>query len=120
MRLSEAIRLGAMLKPQAFGDFSDGTGTCAWGAANEAIGKSVDDDYVDDEWMDVCHADVRCPECGDCRGTTDKDADGQSRVASLIEHFNDDHLWTRERIADWLEGVEAKHATTTASKSVTA
>ena len=36
MRLSEAIRLGSMLKPQAFDAFFDGVGTCANGAARDA------------------------------------------------------------------------------------
>jgi hypothetical protein len=51
MTLSEAIRLGAMLKPQAFGDYTDGRGTCAWGAASEAAGRDVDDNDIPDEWF---------------------------------------------------------------------
>ena len=39
MRLSEAIRLGAMLKPQAFARFFDGHGTCVFGAAADAVGE---------------------------------------------------------------------------------
>ena len=49
MKLSEAIRLGAMLRMQAFGDFTDGIGSCAWGAANEASGRDIDDEDIGDE-----------------------------------------------------------------------
>lgn len=42
MQLSEAIRLGAMLKPQIRCGFFDGQGTCAVGAAADAIGRLDD------------------------------------------------------------------------------
>ncbi len=38
MRLSEAIRLGAMLKPQGFNGWTDEDRTCALAAAGEAAG----------------------------------------------------------------------------------
>ncbi len=95
MRLSEAIRLGAMLHPQHFGSArlydvdADMAiiGTCAIGAAEEA-GYSF---WVPDETL---NANARCPQC-DCwsRDTT----------RALIPHLNDDHRWTREAIADWVE-----------------
>lgn len=43
MRLSEAIRLGAMLKPQGFGSYFRHGATCAMGAAIEAVGGANDD-----------------------------------------------------------------------------
>jgi len=39
MRLSDAIRLGAMLKPQAYGGFHFEGRTCAMGAALDACGR---------------------------------------------------------------------------------
>jgi hypothetical protein len=42
MRLSEAIRLGSMLKPQQRGGYLDRHGTCALGAASEALGMAPD------------------------------------------------------------------------------
>lgn len=44
MRLSEAIRLGAMMRPQTFGALSDERGTCAMGAAYEAAGLKLSHD----------------------------------------------------------------------------
>ena len=38
MQLSEAIRLGAMLRPQAYGHYFIRGGSCAMGAAYEAYG----------------------------------------------------------------------------------
>lgn len=38
MKLSEAIKLGAMNGPQAFDAYTDGVGTCALGAALKAVG----------------------------------------------------------------------------------
>lgn len=57
LKLSEAIRIGAKLRPQGFGcAFKDGK-SCAWGAAWEGIGHPYDIaiSYVDilgssDEW----------------------------------------------------------------------
>ncbi len=96
MRLSEAIRLGATLRPQAFGNYFKDGGSCALGAATEALG------FRSDEYAVQIYAalidkfdDVYCPGCPDC---------GQSfRNLRMISHFNDDHRWTRERIADWVE-----------------
>lgn len=45
MKLSEAIRLGAMLKPQAFGADIEGDSTCAIGAAIEAP-RAVESSFV--------------------------------------------------------------------------
>lgn len=42
MKYSEAMRLGAMLAPQAYGFFKDGNGkTCANGAVMEAMGVNL-------------------------------------------------------------------------------
>lgn len=100
MKLSEAIRLGAMLKPQGFGvgAFYSSVATCAMGAALDALGAHSDD------WAtemcaryQVLSIEGSCPEC-----------DKFERVISRIWHLNDTHRWTREQIADWVETLEPR------------
>jgi hypothetical protein len=98
MKLSEAIRLGAMDTPQAFYETRDHKGgTCAMGAALHAIGvvgrpysatieffplalKAADHPLRrDDDWI----------------------------VISIIRDLNDEYKWSRQRIADWVETIEA-------------
>lgn len=93
MRLSEAIRLGAMLHRQAFGSYShiDKSGrvfaTCALGAAR-AAGYEIESGTLKLS---------QCPECGDYVWCP---------AFPLVAHLNDIHQWTRERIADWVETIE--------------
>lgn len=103
MYLSEAIRLGAMMKPQGF----DGTGerglpqTCAFGAALDATGQ----DNVEEVWPWLESMRCRCPINGCSIESYYRDANGQWSRA-LIPHLNNCHQWTRERIADWVEEQE--------------
>jgi hypothetical protein len=102
MRLSEAIRLGAMMKPQAFGaSFHDGR-TCALGAALDAIGR-VRECYLNapDYWAMLVNY-VAEPVTGE-----------MCLVLSAIRELNDQHRWTREQIADWVETIEARSTETT-------
>lgn len=104
MRLSEAIRLGAMLKPQGFGNYTDQFGgTCAIGAACEAAGIDAHSspDVARYEIAYVRPIDGACPECGVARFT--------GIGGNLIVHLNDTHRWTRERIADHVATIEAQH-----------
>lgn len=110
MKLSEAIRLGAMIRPQShYAMFCDGR-SCAQGAAAEALGV---------QYADTCEAatlaaiavenayswglsPVPLP-CG-CEGK-------RTLLGSFgaIAHLNDisgNHQWTRERIADWVATIE--------------
>lgn len=100
LRLSEAIRLGSTMKPQGFFGFhpNGGTQSCALGAAGDAIGITlVTIAPLPKEWCDLnrIHPLPPCPVDG-CSGV---------RITFLgtIAHLNDDHRWTRERIADWVE-----------------
>lgn len=99
MRLSEAIRLWAMLHPQYFGatygmDVNHQVlGTCAMGAARQA-GFIVRREGV----LDIA---TRCPHCGKVRDA----------LLRVITHLNDGHRWTRERIADWVATVEPAETT---------
>src|SRR6476646_3622342 len=110
MKLSEAIRLGAMLRPQAFGfAFSKG-GSCALGAAQEAMGikSSSFRCFEESPWYPIFRyfiaIQAQCPACG--LKVTD------SFSVFLIPHLNDTHRWSREQIADWLETLEPPDATT--------
>src|SRR4051812_46732860 len=102
MRLSDAIRLGAMLKPQAIGDLlsEDCTSSCAIGAALDAIG-ALDQRTVIaiSEWPLLQSPVVACPACHSAHLD---DTDLYDNITTL----NDVHEWTRERIADWIEGIE--------------
>lgn len=105
MRLSEAIRLGATMKPQAFCYFFKDGATCAQGSALDAVGRLSGDavtchDAVAQLWPWASpltlHAErFSCPACGLNYGVL--------RMATLIAHLNNDHEWTRERIADFVE-----------------
>lgn len=95
-----------MLKPQTFGFFIDEVGTCALGAANEAMGLDATADAAGDMSDDLglilgCRG-VACPVDG-CTGDFEE--------ADAIVHLNDKHRWTRERIADWVQTIEDAHAT---------
>jgi hypothetical protein len=120
MQLSEAIRLGSLLKPQAFGVLfrknfgSNGTiiiTSCALGAAVDAVADidansdtlirqslTVIDTWwpwvndINDTLVNYCY----CPECGQT----------SSSITYLITHFNDRHRWSREKIADWVVTAE--------------
>jgi hypothetical protein len=106
LKYSEAIRLGAMLRPQAFNAlYSDGA-TCANGAAFEAIGRLkvwpkgdaylAERSFIHTEFPEA-DASATCPEC-----------DYADDLARTVVHLNNDHRWTRERIADFVAAKEAE------------
>lgn len=108
MKLSEAIRLGAMLKPQAHGHLWEDGKSCAFGAACDALGIAL----CDGDWVmfalarrfPALDAAVQCPACGWWRRLRTRH---EYDLEDVIIHLNDDHRWKRERIADWIEGLEA-------------
>lgn len=125
MRLSEAIRLGAMLRPQEYSvlfDVSTGR-SCALGAAAEAIGmlditetnRFVNGVKAPQAWMWVKRI-AACPECGPMFACHYDKRD----VQSVIIHLNNQHRWTRERIADWVESIERSQEADTSSRPVDA
>ena len=95
MRLSEAIRLGAMLHPQSFKNFREISrpfqviSTCALGAASEA-GYSLPQTWVR-------RGTTTCPVCA---------VHKEVHIFNTIVHLNDVHKWSREKIADWVSLVE--------------
>jgi hypothetical protein len=106
MKLSEAIRLGAMLQPQGFGVLKDDRGrTCALGAALSACNLMSDRDPYGREipqttWPELCQGHVLCQVCE--RRMLD--------TFDLVTHLNDDHRWTRAAIAEWVATLEPAEA----------
>ena len=107
MKLSDAISVGAKLRPQGTGAYYDAEthATCAMGAALEAVG--VDITALDMVvlwgkcgrlWSWARAKQHECP-VGDCGSITS--------AMGIITHLNDrPHCWTRERIAAWVAVVE--------------
>lgn len=109
MRLSEAIRLGAMLRPQGFGLYQTIGGSCAYGAAMEACGIRPEiQNTISDEGIEalfpIARCSARCPTCTAAAWATCAD---EPTVNGIVPHLNDDHRWTREQIAAWVETIEA-------------
>lgn len=106
LKLSEAIRLGAMLKPQAFDALVSGEGgkggSCAIGAAIEAFGIEMDEFACDLLAARVSFPVVGCPCCL---------AAGFGKKLDVIMHLNDVHRLTREQIADWVATIEPQTET---------
>jgi len=99
MKLSEAIRLGSRIRPQVFNSFagwigkSDAEGriqigTCAFGAAAEAIGIPIYDILGKSKVMPALLR-AAFPE--------------YDRFAADIVRLNDANHWSREAIADWVD-----------------
>lgn len=94
MKLSEAIRLGALLKPQGFGMGSIGYAeTCAIGAAFDACGIRGDVGF----WATTAYR------TWPVLGTKLDDGDLLDKILDL----NDVQRVAREDIADWVATIEA-------------
>ena len=102
MKLSEAIRLGAMLRPQYQGAYFGGGGSCALGAALEAIGR-----LAYNEVLQGCSGDLEFPIIAVSAGCPICTFDVH-RLGCTVTHLNDEHGWTREAIADWVATIEAQ------------
>lgn len=102
MTLADAIRKGAMQRPQArefmFSRTAD-VRSCALGAAYEGVYGTVDSGPISQAgelclaFPELNTAHVYCPTCGE----------GASLWYVVGDHLNDSHGWTREAIADWLD-----------------
>jgi hypothetical protein len=106
--LAKAIRLGSARRPQCFGSYFDERGgSCALGAAYDGMyelprqarepGEIVPRHL---ERLFHCLEDIvkRCPE----KAEADVSCRKRLPLGAMIVHLNDDHSWTRERIAEWL------------------
>lgn len=91
---SEAIRLGCLIAPRQLMDdvyvSDDGRSSCVYGALVLGQGVSVAD-ANDEADTRVVGRGLPCPAC-----------DHGDEHADVLLHLNDDHRWSRERIADWL------------------
>ena len=108
MKLSEAIRLGAMLKPQGREHLRRDNRTCAFGAAFDAVGELANSVIGERSFMVMARAlwpivdnEVKCPIAGTTR-----------HLGSMILSLNDEDEWTREQIADWVATIEAQQDAT--------
>lgn len=126
MKISEAMRLGALLRPQAFGDlrvskrrwFRRVESTCAFGAAMEAAGlkaKPIEATALGNgpRGKGLATVQIVVPETWSCLLLTSACPVCASvdTVIRLIAHLNDEHRWTRERIADWVATIEPQDDT---------
>lgn len=124
IKLSEAIRQGAKLRPMATGDFfvkeewSEDVSSCALGAAYEAIhrleGVAFDDDDYDLMLKSLRTIEGRLFEDWPilnqvwCEARSEWIAEGNDAPITLqevIQDMNDFGKFTREEIADWLESI---------------
>jgi hypothetical protein len=103
MKLSEAIKLGALMRGRGTGVdsfYGYNNVTCAMGAALDALGVTMQERKENkrstyERWPWISQRQT-CPDCGK-----------RAEVVYIIAtHLNDDHGWTRERIADWVATVE--------------
>jgi hypothetical protein len=114
---SEAMREGAKLKPAVRGWTYVNGATCAIGAGLDALGILQTDHAQTDPANEsfatlestypyLYEGEVSCPgeSCHSFRWTRL----GGERLYSTIIHLFDEHEWTREAIADWLESEEEK------------
>lgn len=104
MKLSEAIRMNGMMKPQGFGTGSIKSldAPCAIGGALQSVGRQIavflEANFREfrDEWPFVANL-AHCPAC---KGNISRE------IVELVWHLNDYHCWTRSQIADWVETIE--------------
>lgn len=105
MRLSEAIREGSKGKRQIQGETHDGrNGVCAMGAAYIGCGHGLETEGIAafDVFPDAASIkNIACPSCGHTEG------DQRWGLTGIIAHINDDHAWTFDQIADWVQAQEA-------------
>lgn len=102
MYLFEAIKLGAMSKPQGFGTLASAYKNdtlCAFGAAKFACG--IDSFGMSGLYtkFPVCRVDVD-------QKSIPKLPNASHDVLNVIWQLNDCAKWTREQIAQWLEPIE--------------
>lgn len=97
MKLSEAILLGTMIRPQAFRALITDDGACALGGALLAVGATGEPALrsVRNRWPWALTVSANCPSCG-----------RSCPVFGVITHLNDNHRWAREQIAEWVAGIE--------------
>jgi hypothetical protein len=107
-QLAMAIRSGAAHRPrQSFGEYFDAHGgSCALGAAYEGVYRLPEEvagevpHRLDRFFHCLENVSKRCP--AGCRK--------RIPIGAMIVHLNDDHAWSREQIAAWLDGNSSAQA----------
>ena len=112
MRLSEAIRLGAMLKPQTTGHYRKAGATCALGAAADAAGIKRDmGNKLFLRFPILSIEDWPEPPVKIYLDPWAVDTHNRMSLYTVIWRLNDDAELTREQIADYVATIEARHDT---------
>lgn len=119
MKLSEAIRLGAMLSQQGFnGYMQDGGSRCALAAASDAAGVPAYESAWGIAYVNYAKLTERFPLL------TQTAKHPVSRVEHTVQDvifiLNDTDKWTRERIADWVAILEPQPEPVTEPQAVLA
>jgi hypothetical protein len=108
MRFSDAIRLGAMLRKQAYRSFLNehGDGTCAIGAALEAVkGKRWLRSVIKSDKSSREIVAETFPEALPIVANPVNPSGAPSQLYVIVAYLNDTEKWTREQIADWVDTV---------------
>ncbi len=82
LKPSQAIRIGAAMRPQCIGDFFVNGRSCALGAMWEGFGERGEPPRANLDWVQSF---------------------GLPHELACSAMNNNDMGWTRERVADWLE-----------------
>lgn len=112
MKLSEAILLGSINTVQAYDTLYDGKGgACALGAALDAMNITISQASKTWPYLNDINKSI-CPECMLTYNQRRAKIWGlygsiRSVVPNVIPHLNDNHRWTRPRIAVWVATQEA-------------
>jgi len=108
MKLSEAIRMNGMMRPQGFGSLSimSPTEPCALGGALQSIGKQSTHRIANYIEIAVAWPWSNHPILKDCL-VADCDYIYADATTNIF-HLNDAHHWTREQIADWVASIESQ------------
>lgn len=106
MKFSEAMRIGAKKGKQLFVVLESNGDTCAMGAA--ILGTGVPAEAVTCAYYQPLKVSygflataAKCPVCGVVPTWAGSPESGC--VTGVVIHLNNDHRWTREAIADWIE-----------------
>lgn len=103
MKLSEAILLGSMIKPQNHG-FGRKDSSCALESACDAVG--LDHWSFTERYWEWLRGSVKCPIAGCTHPSFAKGYKNRSIYRDVVYHLNDHHRLSREAIAQWVAMVE--------------
>lgn len=104
MRLGDLLRKGCEGTTQAFKNYGNNTSLCALGAIFKGAGGIFETDQrgkinsiggVDAVYFRMSLTAAKCPACA-----------FDAAVNTIIPHLNDNHRWSREAIAEWLDVME--------------